>query len=39
MSFEYLIKALESLYYFKPTPWRFLINNLYFGSDISLAYK
>ena len=36
---EYSIKAFESLLYFKPPLSRLLINNQYFASYLSLAYK
>ena len=38
-SFEYLLKALESLNYFKPVLSRLLIENWYFVSYRSLAYQ
>ena len=39
ISFEYLIKASESLKCFMPVLWRFFINNWYFASYGSLACK
>ena len=33
MSFEYSIKALESVQYFKPAPLRLLLKNWYFASE------